>query len=129
MARNSALLAGFLAAIPLAAPAGQHESYDYWRFDRELVRRGQQALFMCNGLFTSNRSLEQVFAQELAYLPEPVGTAQGGAYEVERARRAVTVGAEGYVPPMRAASCRALSNRPARTCTSKPSSRASMSAW
>jgi CubicO group peptidase (beta-lactamase class C family) len=86
-----------------AEPAGQRESYDYWRFDRELVRRGQQALFMCNGLFTSNRSLEQVFAQELAYLPEPIGTPEGGDYQVDRTLRAVTVGAEGHVPPMRAA--------------------------
>jgi len=58
---------------------------------------------MCNGLFTSNRSLEQVFAQELAYLPEPIGTPDGGDYRVDRALRAVTVGGDGYVPPMRAA--------------------------
>jgi CubicO group peptidase (beta-lactamase class C family) len=103
MVRAAVLLSSLFALIPLAAPAEQRESYDYWRFDRDLIRRGQQALFMCNGLFTSNRSLEQVFAQELAYLPEPIGTPTGGDYQVDRARRAVTVGAEGYVPPMRAA--------------------------
>jgi CubicO group peptidase (beta-lactamase class C family) len=103
MALSAVLFTSFFALIPLAALAEQRESYDYWRFDRELVRRGQQALFMCNGLFTSNRSLERVFAQELAYLPEPIGTPAGGDYQVDRARRAVTVGANGYVPPIRAA--------------------------
>lgn len=103
MARAAVLLPSLVALIPLAALAGQRESYDYWRFDRELVRRGQQALFMCNGLFTSNRSLDRIFAQELAYLPEPIGTPGGGDYQVDRSRRAVTVGAGGYVPPMRAA--------------------------
>lgn len=102
MVRTVGLPAILLALIPLAALAGQRESYDYWGFDRELIRRGQQALFMCNGLFTSNRSLDQVFARELAYLPEPIGTPSGGDYQVDRARRAVTVGAPGYVPPMRA---------------------------
>ena len=101
--RTAHLLPSLVALIPLGALAEQRETYDYWRFDRELVRRGQQALFMCDGLFTSNRSLQQVFAQELAYLPEPVGTPNGGDYAVDRARRAVTVGADGYVPPMRAA--------------------------
>ena len=68
-----------------------------------MVRHGQQALLMCNGLFTSNRTLEQVFAQELAFLPEPVGTAAGGDYEVEKRRQAVTVGAGHGTPKMRAA--------------------------
>ena len=45
----------------------QEETYDYWKFNREMIRRGQQAILMCNGLFTSNRSLEQVFEKELAY--------------------------------------------------------------
>jgi CubicO group peptidase (beta-lactamase class C family) len=101
--RTAILLPSLVALIPLGALAEQRETYDYWRFDRELVRRGQQALFMCDGLFTSNRSLQQVFAQELAYLPAPIGTPNGGDYAVDRARRAVTVGADGYVPPMRAA--------------------------
>jgi hypothetical protein len=38
-----------------------------------MIQRGQQAVFMCNGLLTSNRTLEQVFAQELKYLQRPVG--------------------------------------------------------
>ena len=68
-----------------------------------MIRRGQQAIFMCNGLFTSHRTLEQIFAQELAYLPEPVGTPSGGDYTVDRERRAVAIGTVGNPPIMRAA--------------------------
>ena len=68
-----------------------------------MIRYGQQALFMCNGLFTSERTLEQVFAQELAFLPQTVGTASGGDYVVDRERRAVAVGAGDDTPTMRAA--------------------------
>ena len=82
----------------------QSESYDYWGPQRAMVRYGQQAIFMCNGLFTSNRTLEQVFKQELAFLPNPVGTPEGGDYQVDHGRRAVTVGAPGKATPqMRAA--------------------------
>ena len=81
----------------------QEETYDYWKFNREMIRRGQQAILMCNGLFTSNRSLEQVFEKELAYLPEPIGTPTGGDYSVDWGRKAVAIGSENYVPTMRAA--------------------------
>ena len=89
----------------LAGPAAaqqQEERYDYWRFNREMVRYGQQAIFMCNGLFTSGRTLDQVFDQELAFLRPPVGTAAGGDYQVDTERRAVTIGAAGGTPQMRA---------------------------
>ena len=96
-------LAALVLLLPAAASAQQEETYDYSKFNREVIQRGQQAIFMCNGLFTSNRTLDQVFAQELAYLREPIGTPRGGDYVVDRARRAVAVGADGYVPTMRAA--------------------------
>ena len=89
--------------IPILAVAQQEETYDYWQHQRDMVRRGQQAIFMCNGLFTSNRSLEQVFEQELAFFREPIGTSKGGDYEVYWDRRAVAIGAPGAVPVMRAA--------------------------
>ncbi|SVA79073.1 uncharacterized protein METZ01_LOCUS131927 [marine metagenome] len=89
--------------IPILAVAQQEETYDYWQHQRDMVRRGQQAIFMCNGLFTSNRSLEQVFEQELAFFREPIGTSEGGDYEVNWDRRAVAIGAPGAVPVMRAA--------------------------
>ncbi|MFT7472541.1 MAG: hypothetical protein ACI8XU_002441, partial [Kiritimatiellia bacterium] len=88
----------------LATPsyAQQRDSYDYWAPQRAIIARGQQAVFMCNGLFTGNRTLEQVFDQELAFLPNPVGTAQGGDYNVDWDLQAVEVGAAGAVPTMRA---------------------------
>lgn len=96
-----ALTALLLTAIPLAAQ--QDEQYDYWRPQRDMVRFGQQAILMCNGLFTGERSLEQVFDQELAFLPQPVGTPRGGDYVVDWEREAVAIGASGGTPIMRAA--------------------------
>jgi CubicO group peptidase (beta-lactamase class C family) len=83
--------------------AQQAETYDYWRFNRDMIQHGVQAVLMCNGLFTSNRTLEQVFDQELRYLRQPVGTARGGDYVVDRERKAVAIGAPGGTPVMRAA--------------------------
>lgn len=99
------LIAPILAlALLLPSPSSgqQAEGYDYWQFNREMIQRGQQAILMCNGLFTSNRAIEQVFDQELAFLQDPIGTAEGGDYVVDWERRAVAIGAPGYVPTMRA---------------------------
>ncbi len=99
-----ALLFVLVLVLPVAAVSQQQEdNYDYWRFNRDTIRYGQQAIFMCNGLFTSNRTLEQVFAQELAFLRHPVGTPEGGDYVVDRERKAVAIGAPGGTPIMRAA--------------------------
>jgi len=89
--------------LPAVASAQQEESYDYFRFDRDMIQHGMQAVLMCNGLFTSNRTLEQVFQQELAYLRQPVGTPRGGDYVVDWERKAVAIGAPGGTPTMRAA--------------------------
>ena len=100
------LLAAVIAlalVVPLSAVAQQEETYDYWQFQRQMIRYGQQAIFMCNGLFTGNRSLENVFAQELAFLPQPVGTPSGGDYVINDTRQAVAIGAAGGTPIMRAA--------------------------
>lgn len=103
--RSRIFVAPAASVLLLATAAAQQPrpGFDYWAPQREMIQRGQQAIFMCNGLFTSNRTLEQVFAQELKYLREPVGTAAGGDYEVDRARRAVAVGKAGSAPVMRAA--------------------------
>ncbi len=89
--------------VPVSGVAQQEENYDYWKFNRQMIRYGQQAVFMCNGLFTGNRSLENVFAQELAFLPQPVGTHHGGDYVVDETRQAVAIGAGRGTPIMRAA--------------------------
>ncbi len=75
--------------LAMAATGG---NYDYFAANRLLIRNGVQAVLMCNGLFTSQRSLEQIFTQELAYLPDVVGTAAGGDYQVQAGLRAVSVG-------------------------------------
>lgn len=72
--------------------AEQTETYDYFSDVRLTIRNGVQAVLTCNGLFTSNRTLDQVFSQELAYLKNPVGTVQGGDYSVNTEQGAVTVG-------------------------------------
>lgn len=103
MKHVSLLLIGLALLLPVAATAQQEEAYDYWRPQRDMIAHGQQAIFMCNGLFTGERTLEQVFDQELKYLRQPVGTARGGDYEVDWDRQAVAVGAAGGTPVMRAA--------------------------
>ena len=97
-----------VAILCLLSPASllcqQEESYDNFRFQREMVQHGVQAILMCNGLFTSERTIERVFDQELAYLRNPVGTAEGGDYEVDWDLKAVAIGdPDGPVPVMRAA--------------------------
>ncbi len=91
-----------LAILLPATADAQQERYDYWRPQRDMIRYGQQAILMCNGLFTGNRTLEQVFAQELAFLAQPVGTPRGGDYEVDWERQSVAIGAAGGTPIMRA---------------------------
>jgi len=102
---KSLLIALIVLALlaPVSVVAQQEEHYDYWRFNRDMIQSGQQAIFMCNGLFTSHRTLENVFAQELAFLPNPVGTPRGGDYVIDEKRRAVAIGAAGGTPIMRAA--------------------------
>jgi CubicO group peptidase (beta-lactamase class C family) len=103
MKRLTTLLFVTALLLPTSSGAQQVESYDYWRVQRQMIHYGQQAIFMCNGLFTSNRTLEQVFDKELKYLSQPVGTPRGGDYEVDWERKAVAIGAAGGTPIMRAA--------------------------
>ncbi|MEE4302003.1 MAG: serine hydrolase [Pseudomonadales bacterium] len=94
-------IAATVLCMVLAGASAHAELFDH---QREMVQRGVQAVLMCNGLFTSNRSLEQVFEQELAYLAEPVGSVDGGPWRVHRTARAVEVGDPSKgVPVMRAA--------------------------
>lgn len=103
------ILVGLVVTVPTVAGDAQRrgggpQNYDYWAPQREMIRYGQQAIFMCNGLFTSNRTLEQVFAHELKFLPNPVGTPQGGDYVIDHTRKAVAIGdPNGRTPVMRAA--------------------------
>ena len=97
------LLSAVLLFTSMPSGAQQEATYDYWQPNRTMVRYGQQAIFMCNGLFTSNRTLDRVFAQELAFLPNPIGTPRGGEYVVDRERQTVAIGNGESAPIMRAA--------------------------
>ena len=89
--------------LPLKGLAQQEEAYDFWQHQREMVHRGQHAIFMCNGLFTSNRTLDQLYDWELEFFRDPIGSPDGGDYNVDWDRQAVEIGAPGAVPVMRAA--------------------------
>lgn len=86
----------------LAAQAQQTESFDYWQFDRALVYRGVQTFMMCNGLFTSNRTIDQIFEQELAYVRGRPGVITDGDYKIDYELKMVTTGLSDDLPAMRA---------------------------
>jgi CubicO group peptidase (beta-lactamase class C family) len=83
----------------MAAPTAQ---YDYHRTAAEIVWRGTQALKLCNGLFVSNRTADQIYAQELAGLGEPTPRTR---VEIDAHQKtvAIGIGTGDSVPPMRAA--------------------------
>jgi CubicO group peptidase (beta-lactamase class C family) len=94
-----AVLSGAVAGPVAAQRASRH---DYHRATAETVWRGTQALKLCNGLFVSNRTRDQIYAQELAGMGEPMPASR---VEVDSHRKTVTVGtgAGDLVPAMRAA--------------------------
>ncbi len=108
MNRSSISLVILTFVLSCSAYAQQEENYDYFSDNRTMIRNGVQAVLMCNGLFTGNRSLEQVFAQELAYLTSPrfegaVGTVDGGEYLIDRDKKAVAIGGPTSGTTIRAA--------------------------
>ena len=102
---NPRVLSTLAGGCLLAAMSVQTSAaWDYFAPNRELIRNGVQAVLTCNGLFTSGRSLQQVFDQELAYLEDRVlGDASGGEYQVLRDVQAVTVGGADHGPAVTAA--------------------------
>ena len=101
--KNNILLFVILIFSTHTAFAQQVESYDYAAPNRKLIQHGVQAILTCNGLFTSNRSLEQVYDQELKYLRNPLGNAEGGDYEVDWDKKTITIGSDRNPPLMRTA--------------------------
>jgi len=89
--------------ITFESQAQKTDDFDYFTANRTMIRNGVQAVLMCNGLFTSERTLEQVFAQELAYLSDPVGSVDGGEYLIDQKLKAVAIGGPDSGPVMRAA--------------------------
>jgi len=99
------LFTALLLALPLSGIAAPEQAgnFDYYSANRTMISHGVQAVLMCNGLFTSHRTLQQVFDQELAYLPNKIGSASGGDYKIDYKRRAVTVGSSTTGPAIHAA--------------------------
>ena len=94
-----AFLSLFLSLPLFAVAEVQTDSHDYYSSQRDMIRNGVQAVLMCNGLFTSRRSLQQVFEQELAYMVRfdgAVGTPAGGAYRIDRELEMVAVGGDEH---------------------------------
>ena len=68
MHKNLSLLTFFCGLLPGLLQAVEEDGYDYFAANRLMIRNGVQAVLTCNGLFTSHRTLEQVYAQELTYM-------------------------------------------------------------
>jgi CubicO group peptidase (beta-lactamase class C family) len=103
-----------LAVVCSASPGGlvAQAAYDAHQFTTELVWRGDQALTMCNGLFVSGRTPDQVMRQELTsllygnrgglrpYEPMPLDQV---ALDYDRRTVAYGIGSPRTAPVMRAA--------------------------
>ena len=94
-----AAAAAWMVAQNLPFRANRH---DYHWVTGETVWRGTQALKLCNGLFVSNRTVDQIYAQELTGMGEPMPAAR---IEIDSRRKTVVVGTgtDDLIPPMRAA--------------------------
>lgn len=91
-----------LILIPLNSWAQQRETFDYCQYEKAIVWRGVQAFMICSGIFTSNRTLDQIFEQELAYVRGRPGTVEKDDCVVDKKKRAVAVGLSDDLPTMRA---------------------------
>ena len=98
-----AVLVALAACEPASTPAGAaSDSFDYHASSRQVVALGSQALGICNGVFVSHRTLEELYEGELAAMGgDPVPASQ---VEVEREEMTVTVrpGPGEPAPAMRA---------------------------
>lgn len=82
-----------LAVLLIAFSPSSLANFDYFESNRQMIRNGVQAVLTCNGLFTSNRSIDQVFDNELAYLGDRVvGSSKGGNYAIDSEGKWVGVG-------------------------------------
>ena len=99
---NPRLAFAIVAAGVVTLGAVTSAQFDYHRTSAEVVWRGTQALKLCNGLFISNRTADQIYEQELGGLGEPMPRARVDI-DVERKTVAIGVGASDPIPTMRAA--------------------------
>jgi len=102
--RTRKLAIGIIAVIA-AAVSGQRASsrYDDLESNVALVESGMQALFLCNGMFVSNRTLDQLYGAEMKYERMPLAPPE--AVQIDRQNRTVVIGRSStrLAPVMRAA--------------------------
>lgn len=100
------LLCALLVGVPLLSAAAQG-NYGYHGATGEVTWRGTQALKLCNGLFVSGRTLDQIYAQEMVNpRPEPTVPMPLDRVEIDYQRKTVAIGvgdSNDPVPIMRAA--------------------------
>ena len=92
-----------LLSLTGTVSAQQAQRYDYLEPTDRLITAGVQALMICNGLFVSNRTLDQIYEQELKLDRMPVLPPR--QVRIDEERKAVVVGGRGSnaLPAMRAA--------------------------
>jgi CubicO group peptidase (beta-lactamase class C family) len=99
------VLIGIVILILSAATGhGQQATARYNQTSTEmLINAGRQALFICNGLFVSNRTLDQIYDAELKLDLMPL--APPNEIQIDHGRKTVAVGqgGNGLAPVMRAA--------------------------
>ncbi|MGQ0735021.1 MAG: serine hydrolase domain-containing protein [Acidobacteriota bacterium] len=96
--RASAVVVAGVVAMGAVASA----QFDYHRTTAEIVWRGTQALKLCNGVFVSNRTTDQIYAHEFAGMGEPMARSR---VKIDAAQKtvAIGVGLPDSIPVMRAA--------------------------
>jgi len=98
-------ISGIILVLFAAAVNGQQTStrYDYHESTQALINSGMQALFICNGLFVSNRTLDQLYGAELKFDLMPL--VPPDQVKIDREHKTVAVGesGRGLAPTMRAA--------------------------
>jgi CubicO group peptidase (beta-lactamase class C family) len=101
MSKRFSLIATVLMSCAAGSMTAQ-KAYDYHAATGEIVWRGTQALKLCNGLFVSNRTVDQIYAQEFAGMGTPLPPSRV-AIDSQHKTVAVGVGSTDHVPVMRAA--------------------------
>ena len=103
--KHSAACLFGIVTLTFFAVAGKGQQsatrYDYLERNLALIHAGTQALLTCNGLFVSNRNLDQIYEAELKLDLMPL--APPNEVKIDRERKTVAVGnGSGLAPTMRA---------------------------
>jgi len=103
LARKVLIWTSLLTVFTTAGRGQQISRYNYHKPTEMLTNAGMQALTICNGVFVSNRTLDQIYDAELRLDMMPLVPPK--EVTIDRERKAVAVGqnANGPVPVMRAA--------------------------